>query len=104
MKKILPLLFLFSVQVYAEDVFFTSDKASSEFEFNARCWAYAQIAGEPESVVDYYKNKAKKEKFTKFQEGLNVGYASGFIKSGSMLLEISKTEAAQLVFNSTCKK
>ena len=104
MKKFLTLLLLFSGSVYADDIFFTSNKVSREFEINIRCWAYAQIAGEPESVVDYYKNKAKKEKFTEFQEGLNVGYASGFIKSGSMILEISKTEAAQLVFNSTCKK
>ena len=104
MKKILPLLFLFSASINAENVFFSSDQVPSEFEFNTRCWAYAQIAGEPKSVIDYYQKKAKKEKYTEFHEGLNVGYASGFIKSGSMLLEISKTEAAKLVFNSTCKK
>jgi hypothetical protein len=104
MKKLLFLLLLFSVSVSAKDIFFTQDQASSDFEFNARCWAYSQISGEPKSVVDYYRKKINQETYTEYQEGLNVGYASGFVKSGSVLLEISKTEAAKIIFNSTCKK
>lgn len=62
MRKILLLLFLFSVSVNAEDIFFSSDQAFSKLELHTRCWAYAQIAGEPKSVIDFYKTKAKKRK------------------------------------------
>ena len=104
MKSISLIFLFFCFSASASDMFFTEDEEVSAFSYNTRCWAYAEMAGAKRSLINYYKNQANKEEFDSYKEGLNVGYASGFVKSGAVLLEMSKKEAAKLVLASTCNR